>query len=74
MKSNSEIEGKTVYTAMEENENLPWYPRVWPNIDHDLYNRLDLLADTELEPAKAISKAELYQLFSIFAPPPSRDS
>jgi hypothetical protein len=66
--SNSENEGSTLDFAMEERENLLWYPRVWPSTDIAMADRLDYLARTELEEMKARAKMELYELFALFPP------
>ncbi|KAL3925904.1 MAG: hypothetical protein SGILL_000081, partial [Bacillariaceae sp.] len=69
IKSNSENNGITLDSAMEEKRNLLWYPRVWPTVDQDLNERLDLLARTELEDMKSQTKRDLYELFALFFPP-----
>jgi hypothetical protein len=69
IKANSENSGLTLDSAMEERENLLWYPKVWPTLDPGMHQRLDLLACTELEDMKTETKRDLYELFALFFPP-----
>jgi hypothetical protein len=55
------------YQELEENENLLWYPRVWPTSDHDMNDRLDL-GRIKLDDMKAQTKNDLLELFALFFP------
>lgn len=73
IKSNSDNEGRTLDSAMEQNDNHLWYPRVWPTPDDDIHYRLDHLAETELADAKVQVKKEFHELISLFYPKKSND-
>ena len=47
-----------------------WYPRVWPTLEKDLTDRLDFLAETELNRIKQQVQMEIYE---IFVPKPPKD-
>jgi Phytanoyl-CoA dioxygenase (PhyH) len=67
IKSNHENEGSTLDSAMEQKQNLLWYPRVWPRIDWDMDDRLDHLAQTELDEMKTQTRSDLLELFDLFS-------
>ncbi|KAG7361926.1 phytanoyl-CoA dioxygenase family protein [Nitzschia inconspicua] len=68
IKSNQKNEGKTLDSAMQqEQENLLWYPRVWPTTDRDLDDRLNYVARTQLDDMKAQTRNDLFELFALFS-------
>ncbi|KAL3922789.1 MAG: hypothetical protein SGILL_002012 [Bacillariaceae sp.] len=68
IKNNPDNSGLDLDSAMEERENLLWYPKVWPSLDPQIHQRLDLLAGSVLEDMKAQTKRDLYELFALFFP------
>ena len=67
IKKNPENSGLDLDSAMEERENLLWYPKVWPSLDPKIHQRLDLLS-TELEDVKVQTKKDLHSFFALFLP------
>lgn len=65
--ANRYIAGQTLDVAMNESENLPWYPKVWPEKEDSLEEKLDYIADSPLDEAKSLTKAEIFELISLFS-------
>jgi hypothetical protein len=63
--TNGENEGRSLDSAMGE-DKLLWYPQVWPDTDENRDKKLDILAATKLEEAKAKSRSEFFELISLF--------
>jgi len=64
--ANRELKGCTLDNAMEE-DDLLWYPKVWPDLDRDPDDHLDRVAATKLSEATAKVRSEFFELVSLFA-------
>jgi hypothetical protein len=64
--SNSENEGRSLDSVME-NDSVLWYPEVWPATDEGLDQKLDIIAATKLDDAKAKARSEFFELISLFS-------
>jgi len=64
--ANGDNAGKSLDEAMER-DALLWYPQVWPESNDDLNPRLDMIATTAFEDAKSKTRAEFFELLSLFS-------
>lgn len=63
--ANENNAGRTLDETMHQ-DNLLWYPQVWPLIDQDVDKKLNVIAQTKLDDVKRKSRAELFALISLF--------
>lgn len=61
--------GKTLDEAMEQ-DPLLWYPQVWPGTGEDPSPRLDSIAMNTFEETKQKTRAEVFELISLFSQRP----
>lgn len=64
--ANEENAGRSLDDAMNSDNNLLWYPQAWPQTDDDRDARLDTIAKTKLAEVKAKTRAEFFELISLF--------
>lgn len=55
--------GQSLDDIAEQDTSL-WYPKVWPNMDQDLDQKLDALAKDALEMAKNKVQSEIIEMFT----------
>lgn len=61
--TNSENIGSSLDDIVTRDSSL-WYPKVWPTLDQGLEEKLDTLAEQQLELAKGKVQAEIIEMFS----------
>jgi hypothetical protein len=63
--ANNDNAGRSLDDTMNQ-DNLLWYPQVWPLLDNEVDKKLNIVAQTKLDEVKRKSRDELFELISLF--------